>query len=217
MEVSPEYSFKWLMLKFQYFGHLIWRIDSLKKTEAEKDWRQEEKGMTEDEMIGCHHWLNGHEFEQSPGVGDGQGSLACWSPWCHKESDTTERLLNWMFMMTQNRCTTWELWVKFYLGHSEGCSPGGSISYSSERLLQSSSSGGLVAKSCLTLATLWTVARQAPLSMGFSRQGYWSGLPFPSLGDLPNAGIESRSALQADSLPTELWGKPKAAVVKVNM
>ena len=65
--------------------------------------------------------------------------------------------------------------------------------------------GGLVAKSCLTLATPWTVAHQAPLSMGFSRQKYWSGLPFPSPGDLPDLGIEPRSpALQADSLSTEL-------------
>ena len=63
--------------------------------------------------------------------------------------------------------------------------------------------GGLVAKSCPTLVTPWTVARQAPLSMGFSRQEYWSGLPFPSAGDFPNPGIEARSpALQADSLPT---------------
>ena len=65
--------------------------------------------------------------------------------------------------------------------------------------------GGLVAKSCPTLATPWTVACQAPLFMGFSRQEYWSGLPFPSPGDLPDPGIEPRSpALQADSLPTEL-------------
>ena len=65
--------------------------------------------------------------------------------------------------------------------------------------------GGLFAKSCLTLGTPWTVAHQAPLSMGFSRQEYWSGLPFPSPGDLPNPGIEPRSpALQADYLPTEL-------------
>ena len=64
---------------------------------------------------------------------------------------------------------------------------------------------GLVAKSCPTLATPWTVACQAPLSVGFSRQEYWSGLPFPSAGDLPDPGIEPRSpALQADSLPTEL-------------
>ena len=63
--------------------------------------------------------------------------------------------------------------------------------------------GGLVAKSCPTLVTPWTVARQAPLSMGFSRQEYWSGLPFPSAGDFPNPGIEATSpALQADSLPT---------------
>ena len=65
--------------------------------------------------------------------------------------------------------------------------------------------GGLVAKSCLTPATPWTVAYQAPLSMGFSRQEYWSGLPFPSLGDLPDPGIKPGSpALQADSLLTEL-------------
>ena len=65
--------------------------------------------------------------------------------------------------------------------------------------------GGLVAKSCLTIATPWTVACQALLSMGFSRQEYWSGLPFPSPGDLPNPGIKPRSpAFQVDSLPTEL-------------
>ena len=64
---------------------------------------------------------------------------------------------------------------------------------------------GLVAQSCLTLVTPWTIARQAPLSMGFSRQEYWSGLPFPSPKDLPDPGIEPRSpALQADSLLTEL-------------
>ena len=65
--------------------------------------------------------------------------------------------------------------------------------------------GGLVAKSCPTLASPRTVAHQAPLSMGFSRQEYWSRLAFPSPGDLPNPGIEPGSlALQADSLPTEL-------------
>ena len=65
--------------------------------------------------------------------------------------------------------------------------------------------GGLVTKSCLTFVTPWTVAYQAPLSMGFSKQEYWSGLPFPSSGDLSNPGIESRSpALQADSSLTEL-------------
>ena len=66
-----------------------------KDLDAGKDWRQEEKGTTEDEMVGWHHRLNGHEFEQALGVGDGQGSLACCSPWGCKESDMTERL-NWM-------------------------------------------------------------------------------------------------------------------------
>ena len=58
-----------------------------------KDWRWEEKGMTEDEMVGWHYWLDGHEFEQAPGVGEGQGSLVCCGPWV-AELDTTERL-NW--------------------------------------------------------------------------------------------------------------------------
>ena len=65
--------------------------------------------------------------------------------------------------------------------------------------------GGLVAKLCLTLVTSWTVVYQAPLSMGFSRRQYWSVLPLPSPGDLPEPGIEPGSpALQAESLPTEL-------------
>ena len=68
-----------------------------KDPDAGKDWRQEKKGMTEDEMVGWHHWLNGHEFEQSLGGGDGQGSLACCSPWGHKASDTTEQQ-NWTEM-----------------------------------------------------------------------------------------------------------------------
>ena len=63
-----------------------------KDPDAGNDWRWEEKGRTEDEMLGWHHWLNGHEFEYAPGVGNGQGSLVCCSPWGCKESDTTEWL-----------------------------------------------------------------------------------------------------------------------------
>ena len=85
-------------LKLQYFGHLMQRTDSLEKTDAGEDWKQEEKGMTEDEMVGWHHWLNGHEFDQAPGIGDGQGSLAYCSPWGHKELDTTEQL-NWLYQI----------------------------------------------------------------------------------------------------------------------
>ena len=65
-----------------------------KDLNAGKDWRQHVKGTTENEMVGWHHQLNGHEFGQAPGVGDGQGGLACCSPWGHKELDITERL-NW--------------------------------------------------------------------------------------------------------------------------
>ena len=65
-----------------------------KDPDAGKDWGQEEKGTTEDEMVGWHHRLDGHGFGWTPGVGDGQGGLVCCSSWCHKESDTTEQL-NW--------------------------------------------------------------------------------------------------------------------------
>ena len=69
-----------------------------KDPDAGRDWGQEEKGMTEDKMVGWHHWLNGHGFGWTRGVGDGQGGLACCSSWGHKELDTTE-WLNW----TENR------------------------------------------------------------------------------------------------------------------
>ena len=68
---------------------LIWKTDSF---DAGKDWRREEKGMTEDEMVEWHHWLNGHGFGYTLGVGDGQRGLACCSPWGRKKSDRTEGL-----------------------------------------------------------------------------------------------------------------------------
>ena len=66
-----------------------------KDSDARKDWTQEKKGMTEEEMVGWQHWLDGHEFELALGVGDGQGGLVSCSPWGRKESDMTERL-NWI-------------------------------------------------------------------------------------------------------------------------
>ena len=78
----------------QYFGHMMRRSDSLEKDpDIGQDWRQE-KGTTDDEMVGWHHQLDGHEFEQAPEVGGGQESLMCCSPWDCKESDTTQ-WLNW--------------------------------------------------------------------------------------------------------------------------
>ena len=71
---------------------ILWPPDANSQLwkDPRKDWGQEEKGMTEDEMVGWHHQLNGHEFGQTPGDGEGQGSLACGSPWGHKEVDTIE-------------------------------------------------------------------------------------------------------------------------------
>ena len=94
-EISPEYSLEVLMvkLKLQYFCHLIWRANSLEKTLmlGTIEGRRE---MTEDEMVGWHHQLDGHAFEQALGDVEGQGSLACCSPWGCKDSDTTEQLNN---------------------------------------------------------------------------------------------------------------------------
>ena len=78
---------------------ILWPPDAnswltLKDPDAGKDWRQKEKGTTEDEMAGWHHRLDAHEFGWTLGVGDGQGGLACCDSWGHKESDTTEQL-NW--------------------------------------------------------------------------------------------------------------------------
>ena len=93
-EISPGISLEGMMLKLklQYFGHFMqsWLIGK----NSGRDWGQEEKGTTEDEMVRWYHWLDGHEFEQAPGDGDGQGSLVCCSPRGRKELDTTERL-NW--------------------------------------------------------------------------------------------------------------------------
>ena len=95
-EISSKYSLKGLMLKLKlpYSGHLMGRIWLIgKDPDAGKDWRHE-KGMREDEMVRWHHRLNAHEFEQTLGARDGQGRLACGSPWSRKELDTTE-WLNW--------------------------------------------------------------------------------------------------------------------------
>ena len=103
-EINPEYSLEGLMLKLklQCFGHLMQRTDSLERDpDAGKDWRQEEKGTTEDEMVGWHHWLDRHEFEQTPGNSEGQGSLVCCSPGVTK---SRRQLSNWT---TTNPC-----WIK---------------------------------------------------------------------------------------------------------
>ena len=98
--INPKGSQSWIFIgrtDGEAEAPILWPPDGKnwfigKDPDAGKDWRQEEKGMTEDEMVGWHHWFDGHEFEQAPGDGDGQGSLVCCCPQGHKELDTTERL-----------------------------------------------------------------------------------------------------------------------------
>ena len=71
------------------------KLTHWKRPSAGKDWKQEEKGITEDEMVGWHHQFDGHEFEQAPGIGNGQGSVVCCSPWGLKKLDTIKQL-NWL-------------------------------------------------------------------------------------------------------------------------
>ena len=102
-KINPEYSLEGLMLKLKL--QILWSPNANwwltgKDLDARKDWGQEEKGATEDDIVGWHHWLNGHEFEQTQGDREGQGGLVCCSPWACKELDTNERLNN-------SRCYSW--------------------------------------------------------------------------------------------------------------
>ena len=95
--VNPRRNQSWIFIgrtDAEVEAPILWPPDAKnwligKDSNAGKDWRQEEKGMTEDEMVGWHHQFNGHELKQIPGDSDGQGSLACCSSWGHKELDTT--------------------------------------------------------------------------------------------------------------------------------
>ena len=95
-EINPDYSLEGLTmkLKLQYAGHLMWRADSLEKTLMLGKIEGRREGDDRDEMDGWHHWLNGREFKQSLGDGEGHGRLVRCSPWGCKESETTERLNN---------------------------------------------------------------------------------------------------------------------------
>ena len=96
--VHPKENHSWIVIgrtDAEAETPILWPPDAKnrllgKDPDVGKDWRQEEKAMAEDEMVGWHHQLNGHEFEQAPGAGDGQGSPACCSPQGRKQSDTTE-------------------------------------------------------------------------------------------------------------------------------
>ena len=109
--VSPKGNQSWIFIgRTDAEAPILWPPDAMnrlirKDPDAGKDWRQEKKGTTEDKMVGWHHQLNGHEFEQALRDGKGQGSLVCCSPWGHKELDTTERLNNRIHCWFQ-----WQTW-----------------------------------------------------------------------------------------------------------
>ena len=169
--VNPKGNQSWIFLgRSDVEAAILWSPDVKKwligkDPDARKDWRQEEKGSTEDEMVGWHHWLNGHEFEQAPETGDGQGSLVCCSLWGHKESDMTERL-NWLKLVKIISMTKRDT-VPFYV---------------------------CVFHRVRFFVTLWIVAFKAPLSMRFPRQELCSSrLLFPTPGNLSNLGINPGS------------------------
>ena len=148
-----------------------------KDSDAGRDWGQEEKGTTQDKMAGWQHGLDGRASEWTPGVGDGQGGLACCNSWGRKESDPTE----------------WLKWTELSVILAQ---PSSDFWMWSERV----SCPVMYIAFCDSIA----VACQAPLSMKFSKQEYWLGLSFPSLRDLPDARIKPESpALQSDSLLSE--------------
>ena len=129
-EITAQYSLEGLMLKlkFQYFASISdipisappdaknWLFR--KDPDAGKDWRQEEKWTTEDEMVGWHHQLDGHEFELAPEVGEEQRSLACCSPWGHKELDRTE-WLNYFFLLFVQSVHLYSLYLETLCKHSK--------------------------------------------------------------------------------------------------
>ena len=153
------------------------RAELLEKTDYGKDWRQEEKGTIEDKMVGWYHWLNGHEFEQAPGTGDGQGSLACCSPCGLRESDITEQPNNnsnvfWEFKL---RLALKFLVFLFFLKSSD------LHFYEAPSGLPSEHNGALqlkVGDSC----PLPTQSLGPSPTLRLQREGLW--LPLISLGEL---------------------------------
>ena len=134
-----------------------------KRPDAGQDRGQKEKEATENETVGWYHQINGHELEQTLGNSEGEGSLACCSPWGCKELDITEQLNNnnAIWILTAHACV---------LSHF----------------------------SCVRLfVTSWIMAYQAAVSMGFSRQECWSGLPFPPPEFFPTQGLNSHLKLPA--------------------
>ena len=199
-----------------------------KYSDAGRDWGRRRRGWQRMRWLDeWHHWLDGHEFEWTPGVGDGHGGLACCSSWGHKESDTTEWLnwtdgtrchdLSFLSLSTSENSLMHVANLHLLLNTQLKCHSSGEVFMALTRQLATFFWCPIVKMKSLSRVRLfeipWTVVYQASLSMGFSRQEYWSGLPFPSPEDLPVPGIKPRPpALQADALPSEPPGKPNSTL-----
>ena len=141
-----------------------------KDSDARRDWGQEEKGTTEDEMAGWHHWLNGREFEWTPGVSNGQAGLVCCNSWGHRVGHDWATELNWVVVVKVAQlcptlrlyalCMNYSMTVAFHVAWN----PSGHF-WAYPRLWRGTSQ----------CTTPWTVVCQAPLSIEFSMQEYWSG------------------------------------------
>ena len=181
-----------------------------KDLDAGKDWGQEEKGATEDDIVEWHHRLNGHEFEQTPGDSEGQGSLLCCAPWGWKESDMTWQLNNnnhsvytsptgpllhsWLSVFP---CPFWDvnsfgaglyifvnLWICEYASMCARICLCVCLCACVCVCVRTCSLCAQPLNYVQLFATLWTIACRASLSVEFSRQECWSGLQFPTPGGI---------------------------------
>ena len=120
--VNPKGNQSWIFIgRTDAEAPILWLPDAKsqlmgKDPDAEKDWRQE-KGTTKDEMVGWHHWLNGHKFEQTPGDSEGQGSLVCCSPWGRRESGMNHNNSSFISLVISGFKSTYTYPILFYLPH----------------------------------------------------------------------------------------------------